>query len=96
MSKYSLELSKSSKKFLDKSDKVTRERIINVLHALTENPYSYPGIIKLIGYHDIYRIRIGKYRIIYTVLSEKLVILFKISTVAEVYTNKYNILLLSP
>lgn len=67
-------MSKSSKKFLDKSDRVTRERIINVIHSLTENPYSYPGTIKLVGYDDIYRIRIGKYRIIYNVLGYKLVI----------------------
>lgn len=37
MSKYTLELSRSSKKFLDKSDRITKERIINVIHAITEN-----------------------------------------------------------
>ncbi|WP_412733876.1 type II toxin-antitoxin system RelE family toxin [Heyndrickxia sporothermodurans] len=74
MSKYILELSKGSKKFLDKSDKITRERIINVIHALTENPYSYAGTIKLTGYENIYRVRVGKYRIIYQILNEKLII----------------------
>ncbi|MDF0727130.1 type II toxin-antitoxin system RelE/ParE family toxin [Cytobacillus sp. S13-E01] len=74
MSRYLLELSKSSKKFLTKSDRVTREPIINVLHALTENPFSYPGIVKLSGYEDTYRVRVGKYRIIYQVFDEKLLI----------------------
>jgi mRNA interferase RelE/StbE len=74
MSRYRLELSKSSKKFLDKSNRVTRERIINVIHALSENPYSYPGIIKLTGYEDTYRVRIGKFRLIYQVLDESLLI----------------------
>ena len=74
MSRYLLELSKGSKKFLTKRDRVTRERIINVLHALTENPFSYPGIVKLSGYEDTYRVRVGKYRIIYQVFDEKLLI----------------------
>lgn len=77
MSNYLLELSKSSKKFLDKSDRITRERIINVLHALTENPFSYPGIIKLTGFEDTYRVRAGRYRIIYHVLNEKLLIIIQ-------------------
>jgi mRNA interferase RelE/StbE len=74
MTRYLLELSKSSIKFLDKSDRITRERIINVIHALTENPYSYPGIIKLTGFEDTYRIRVGKYRLIFQVLDQKLLI----------------------
>jgi mRNA-degrading endonuclease RelE of RelBE toxin-antitoxin system len=65
MSRYRLELSKSSKKLHDKSDRITRERIIYVIHELTENPYSYPGIIKLTGYEDTYRVRIVKYRLIF-------------------------------
>lgn len=74
MSRYSIQLSNSSKKFLQRSDKVTRERVINVIHALTENPYSYPGMMKLSGFEDIFRIRIGKYRLIYQIYDEKLLI----------------------
>ena len=86
MSRYLLELSKSSKKFLTKSDRVTRERIINVLHALTENPFSYPGIVKLSGYEDTYRVRVGKYRIIYQVFDEKLLIFIQdINSWGDIY-----------
>ena len=86
MSSYRLELSKSSKKFLDKSDRNTRERIINVIHALTENPYSYPGIIKLTGYEDTYRVRIGKYRVIYQVVNNLLLIFIQnIDSRGDVY-----------
>ncbi|WP_066299322.1 type II toxin-antitoxin system RelE family toxin [Bacillus sp. FJAT-29937] len=74
MNKYTLELSKSSLRFLQKCDRVTKERIINVIHALVENPYSYFGSIKLIGYENVYRIRVGKYRIIYQIQDEKLII----------------------
>jgi mRNA interferase RelE/StbE len=86
MSRYSLELSKSSIKFLDKSDRVTRERIINLIHALSENPYSFPGIIKLAGYEYTYRVRIGKYRVIYQVLNEILLIFIQdIDSRGDVY-----------
>jgi len=86
MSKYRLELSKSSKKFLEKSDRVTRIRIINAIHALSENPYSYPGIVKLTGYEDTYRVRVGKYRIIYQVLNELLLIFIQdIDSRGDVY-----------
>jgi mRNA interferase RelE/StbE len=86
MSRYRLELSKSSKKFLDKSDRITRGRIINVIHALTENPYSYPGIIKLTGYEDTYRVRIGKYRVIYQVVNNLLLIFIQdIDSRGDVY-----------
>jgi mRNA interferase RelE/StbE len=86
MSRYRLELSKSSKKFLDKSDRVTRERIINVIHALSENPYSYPGIVKLVGYEDNYRIRIGKFRVIFQVVNEILLIFIQdIDSRGDVY-----------
>lgn len=70
MSKYTLGLSRSSKKILDKSDRIIKERIINVIHATTENPYSYLGAIKLSGFDSIYRVRVGKYRIIYQILDE--------------------------
>jgi hypothetical protein len=45
MCRYTIELSKNSKRFLDKSDKVTRKRIIDAIHALTENPDSSTGIL---------------------------------------------------
>lgn len=86
MSRYRLELSKSSKKFLDKSDRVTRERIINVIHALSENPYSYPGIIKLVGYEDTYRLRIGKFGVIFQVVNDILLIFIQdIDSRGDVY-----------
>ena len=86
MSRYQLQLSKSSKKFLDKSDKVTRNRIINVIHALSENPYSYPGIIRLAGYEDTYRVRIGKFRIIFQIVNEILLIFIQdIDSRGDVY-----------
>lgn len=82
----SLELSKSSRRFLDKSDKVTRESIISVIHSLSKNPISYPGLIKLTGYKNTYKVRIGKYRIIYHIINEKLLIFIQdINSRGDIY-----------
>lgn len=88
MSRYTLKLSKSAKKLLDKNDKNTRRRIIEVLHGLTEEPYSYKGSVKLMGYENIYRARVGKYRIIYEIFNHKLIIFIQdIDSRGEVYKN---------
>lgn len=90
MSRYTLELSKSSLKFLGKSDRITRERIINVIHALTENPYSYPGTTKLTGFVDTYRVRVGKYRVIYQIFDEKLLIFIQdIDSRGDIYKHLF-------
>lgn len=74
MNKFSFELSKSTEKFLNKSDKATRERIFNIIYGIVENPYSYNGTIKLTGYDNLYRVRVGKYRIIYRIIDNELLI----------------------
>jgi mRNA interferase RelE/StbE len=50
-----------------------RRRIANRLNLLAENPRP-PGAIKLTG-EDAYRIRVGDYRIIYTIQDDKLIVL---------------------
>ncbi|WP_396953598.1 type II toxin-antitoxin system RelE/ParE family toxin [Neobacillus niacini] len=47
---------------------------------------SYPGIIKLTGYEDTFRVRIGKYRLIYQVIDESLLIFIQdIDSRGDVY-----------
>jgi mRNA interferase RelE/StbE len=50
-----------------------RERIAERLRALADNPRPV-GSIKLAG-EDLYRIRVGDYRIIYSIEDDRLVIL---------------------
>jgi mRNA interferase RelE/StbE len=90
MNRYLLELSKSTIKFLEKSDRITKERLINVIHALTENPYSYPGTTKLTGFDNTFRIRVGKYRIIYQIFDEKLLIFIQdIDSRGDIYKHLF-------
>ena len=71
---YKLEFSKQSKKFIDKQDQTTKKRIRNILLSLAESPYSHMNTIKLIGYENLYRARIGKYRILYKIIDDKLIV----------------------
>ena len=50
-----------------------RRRIADRLVALADNPQP-PGSIKLTG-EDAYRIRVGDYRIIYTIQDDRLIVL---------------------
>ncbi|MFX3628151.1 MAG: type II toxin-antitoxin system RelE/ParE family toxin [Ectobacillus sp.] len=62
---YDLRFSKEAGKYLQKTDRPTRERIKRSLLELAENPYdtAHLDVKKLAGYEDAYRIRIGKWNV---------------------------------
>lgn len=64
MIRYEVEVKKSAQNSLKKIPKKDQLRISGVIEALAENPLP-PKALKLTG-RDGYRIRVGKYRIIYT------------------------------
>lgn len=58
-----------------------RERVIKVIEALKENPRPH-GIVQL--EHNVYRLRIGEYRVIYKVFDrEQLVIIGRVARRSE-------------
>ncbi|MGD9316080.1 MAG: type II toxin-antitoxin system RelE/ParE family toxin [Anaerolineae bacterium] len=50
------------------------QRIREVISGLAENPWP-PGCKKLLGYENLYRLRVGDWRISYAVEKERLVVL---------------------
>lgn len=61
--------SRDALKFLAKSDKPTRTRILNAIQGLWQNP-PIGDIKPMKGYDDgRQRLRVGKYRVIYNFLS---------------------------
>ncbi len=64
---YRVVLPKPVRKQLDKLPSRTRNRVLRRLIALQDEPRP-PGCVKLKGYSEEYRIRIGNYRVRYTVL----------------------------
>ncbi|WP_061219551.1 type II toxin-antitoxin system RelE family toxin [Leptospira weilii] len=72
MSEYSILLSKSVTKQLDKLPENIADSLIEAIEGLTKNPRPQ-GVKKLKG-RDGFRIRKGDYRIIYDIQDQKLII----------------------
>lgn len=62
MKTYRIRFEKAAQKFLDKQDKNQRLRLYRAIYKLPEGT----DIKKLKG-HELYRLRIGNYRILYTI-----------------------------
>lgn len=71
---YDLEYSKSAKKFLA-SHKDVGVRIVQKLDILKQNPYDNTlDIQPLQGHKNHYRLRVGKYRILYEIIESCILI----------------------
>ena len=85
MASYRVLIKPSAKKeLLAVSTKKDRQRLVRRIEALAENPRP-PGCEKLSGY-DRYRLRQGRYRVVYEVLdSAVLVVVVKIGHRRDIY-----------
>ena len=71
---YRLETSKAVDKFLDKHSDI-RRKVLEKLEILAQNPYDNAlDIAKLQSYENHYRLRIGKYRLLYEIIDEQILI----------------------
>lgn len=87
LEKYSVELTKSAAKEFKKLQKSIKEKVIEAIRFLSQNPYTeLLNIKKLKGAESLYRIRIGDYRIVYEVSDHKLkILIIKIGHRKDVY-----------
>lgn len=74
MVSYEIEISRSAEKQLGGLDRTTQKRILRAILNLADEPRPR-GARKLAGYDDVYRIRIGQYRVIYSVSDGKLIVI---------------------
>ena len=82
---YSVLLSPPAERQLRSFPLAIQKRLVKRIKALQNDPRP-PGVKKLAGKDDLYRIREGDYRIIYTIQARELVILvLKIGDRKEVY-----------
>jgi mRNA interferase RelE/StbE len=85
MAKYKIEISSTAERQLRKLPGDEQKRVARAMLELADNPYPR-GSRKLTGYVDAFRIRVGRYRILYSVSEETLiVIVFKIGHRKDVY-----------
>ena len=73
MDSYKIEFSRSAEKDLRRLDRQIIPRILAAIENLSENPRPH-GSVKLGGSDSSYRIRVGDYRVIYTVFDTLLIV----------------------
>jgi mRNA interferase RelE/StbE len=87
MAQYTVEFVRSARKEFVKLPARIRDRIVDALKLLSHDPYSeLLRIKKLKGAEDLFRIRLGDYRVVYEIDGNKLiVIVIKIGHRSEIY-----------
>ena len=82
---YQIEFKPSAAKYLKKLPTEAQKSITQCLNRLAVDPLP-PGVEKLEGIKDIYRIRVGDYRIIYSIKQELVkIIVIRIGHRREIY-----------
>jgi mRNA interferase RelE/StbE len=71
---YDVIIKPSAEKQLDKLAKATRIRVLDKLEDLRHDPRP-EGAVKLKRADDLWRIRIGDYRVIYQILDDRLLVI---------------------
>lgn len=81
---YRVIIASSARREIDKLPKDIRDRITTNIFALEQNPRPH-GVIKKKG-EDAYRIRVGDYRVVYTIEDDvRIVIVIKAGHRRDVY-----------
>jgi mRNA interferase RelE/StbE len=82
---YKITIKTVAQKELEKIQKSFRERIINAIGNLAENPRP-AGCKKLVNFDSHYRIRVADYRVIYKISDNELLIeVVKVANRKDVY-----------
>jgi mRNA interferase RelE/StbE len=74
MDSYKVEFEKSAKKSLDKLPIPIRNQLAVKIYSLKDDPRP-DGCKKLKGEIDLYRIRVGDYRVVYSIQDGKLIVM---------------------
>ena len=85
MGSYEVEISRTAEKQLKALPAEDQVRVARTVLALAEEPHPR-GSRKLSGYDDVFRVRVGRFRVLYSILEKRLVILIlKIGHRKDVY-----------
>lgn len=85
MAGYDIEISRTAEKQLRKLADIDQLRVVRAVMALAEEPRPR-GSRKLSGYADVFRIRVGRLRVLYSLSDSRLIILvLKIGQRKDVY-----------
>lgn len=85
MARYSLEVSATAERQIRRLQRSDQIRVLRAIQALAADPRP-PGCRKLAGHEDVFRIRVGRYRVLYSVADGRLiVIVLKVGDRKDVY-----------
>jgi mRNA interferase RelE/StbE len=85
MARYSIEIGRTAEKQLRKLPRRDQRRVAKAMLELADDPVP-KGARKLSGYGDVFRISVGRYRILYSVSGKTLIIIIlKIGHRKDVY-----------
>ena len=85
MAGYEIEITRTAEKRLKTIPRQERGRIVDAMLALSRDPRPR-GSRKLQGYADVFRIRVGSYRILYSVEQRRLIIIIlKVGHRGDIY-----------
>ncbi len=85
MARHEVEISRTAERQLRKLPRADQARVARVMLALSDNPFPR-GTRKLSGHDDVFRVRAGRYRILYSVSETRLIIVvLKVGHRRDVY-----------
>ena len=86
---WKLKVSPNVRKFIKRiKNKIFLKKLIDTFDKLIENPFHHPelDIKKLIGSQNDYRLRVGNYRFLYTILKKEILIyIYKVDKRGDIY-----------
>jgi len=71
---YRIEIKRSARKEMQTLPRREQRRIAAAIEALAEQPRP-SGVRKIIGADDLYRLRVGDYRVVYQICDRKLIVI---------------------
>jgi len=85
MKSYSVLIEQEALKFIESLRPADRIRIVKKINSLAENPRPF-GYLKLKGRQELFRVRSGNFRILYTIVDARLVVIIvRINDRKDVY-----------
>ena len=85
MATYSVEVTSTAERQIRRLARADQIRVVRAIQALGRDPRP-PGYRKMTGLDDVFRVRIGRYRVIYSVADRVLtVIVLKVGDRKDVY-----------
>ena len=85
MARYEVEISRTAERQLRRLPRTDQVRVARAILALGDDPFPR-GARKLSGYDDVFRVRTGRYRILYSVSERALfIVVLKVGHRSDVY-----------